>query len=326
MRFLAIMIVVGCASAITMAQQTPARDRPAYAGVGTSSISGLVVAAEDPRTPVRRATVVLTRSIADDVRTTATDELGRFTFDRLPAGSYSMSATKGAYLTSNYGAPKPGMPGSVIVLSEGESFTTNPLPLTKGAVIAGRLLNRRGQPMPDEIVQVAQVVSVGGERRRRAAPAWRAATNEHGEYRVSSLPAGDYVVFSSPAPFPVRGEPGAAELAWARSGSGSPPPPAGNFGYAPTMYPGTTDTAAGVVISLAAGEVKAGVEFALQFLPVARVSGSISMSNGEQAIGGIVACLPRDPERSLAPLGLPTSRVTPEGTFSCPAGLPPGHI
>src|SRR5881394_3191167 len=184
MKAIPLAAVVTWAGVIAIAQ-SPVRDRPPFAGVGTASISGRVVAADDLRTPIRRATVVLARSIAQDTRTTATDEQGQYTFDGLPAGSYSMSATKGAYLTSNYGAPKPGMPGSVIVIGEAESFTATPFPLTKGAVIAGRVLDRRGQPMQDQIVQITQVIAVDGKRRNLAVLLPRGTTNEHGDYRLS---------------------------------------------------------------------------------------------------------------------------------------------
>ena len=64
--------------------------------------------------------------------------------------------------------------------------------LARGAAIAGRLLDEAGEPVPNANVLVEQLVETGGVRSTRARRAVQ--TNDIGEYRVGSLPAGVYVV------------------------------------------------------------------------------------------------------------------------------------
>jgi hypothetical protein len=68
------------------------------------------------------------------------------TFDRLPAATYTLSVSKAAYISISYGAPKSGMPGSSLTLADGEAFAAKPIALMRGAVIAGRLTDRRAGP------------------------------------------------------------------------------------------------------------------------------------------------------------------------------------
>ena len=292
---------------------------------GSAVISGTVVVDDETRAPVRRSTVTLSRAGIEDIRTTASDDRGRFTFDRLPAGSYSLSAAKGSYLVMSYGAPKPGMPGGPIVLTEGQTFTAMPIALWRGAVIAGRLLDRAGQPVSGAQVEANQIIVVNGERRRRTAgrPA-AAVTNAHGEYRIHGLLPGDYIVSSSPPPLAVHREATAAELAWANGGAGPVPPQARAFTYAPTMFPGTAEAAAGVVITLGRGEERLGLDFALQFVPVARVTGVVTGPDGRPVPDVVVFCSVKGANSLLPSSGVPISRVAADGSFSCP-GLIPGQ-
>ncbi len=64
--------------------------------------------------------------------------------------------------------------------------------LARGAAIAGRLLDEAGEPVANANVLVEQLVETGGVRSTRARRAVQ--TNDIGEYRVGSLPAGVYVV------------------------------------------------------------------------------------------------------------------------------------
>src|SRR5690349_14888838 len=100
--------------ALIPATQSRSAPGPQPALVGTAAISGTVVADDKDRTPVRRVTLTLYRSGVVDSRTTATDDKGRYLFTELPAGLYTLTAAKGAYVTTSYGATKAGLPGSPI--------------------------------------------------------------------------------------------------------------------------------------------------------------------------------------------------------------------
>ena len=192
--FVAVVLAAVAALAQTPSQ-TPPRDQPSVATIGSAVVTGTVVADDEPRAPLRRATVGLSRGDVEDIRSTTTDDQGRYVFDHLPAGSYTLGASKGAYLSMGYGAPKPSMPGSPVVLAEGETFTAKPIALWRGAVIAGRLADHHGQPVANASVEANQFVTVNSERRRRTGSrAISALTNAHGDYRIYGLMPGEYLV------------------------------------------------------------------------------------------------------------------------------------
>ena len=70
---------------------------------GTGSISGTVVSAESVDKGVRRVTVML--GAGDQVKlpvNTVTDDLGRFTFSGLAAGTYTLIANRPGFVSSTY--------------------------------------------------------------------------------------------------------------------------------------------------------------------------------------------------------------------------------
>jgi hypothetical protein len=167
-------------------------------------------------------------------------------------------------------------------------------------------------------------VVVNGVRRRRAtSQPSQNVTNAHGEYRIYGLAPGEYLVSSAPPPQAVLAEAQAADLAWAASGAGPVPPQPSASTYAPTMFPGTTDASAGVVITLGRGEERLGVDFSLQFVPVARVSGFVIGLDGQPAPGVSVLCTAKEPNPMLAPSGIPMNRPSADGSFAC-SHLAPG--
>src|SRR5688572_18617285 len=115
---LAGLIAIGIAAQAQT--QAPPRDQPRFAATGSAVIVGVVSADDEARTPLRGARVSLERSGLEDVRSTSTDDQGRYGFSELPAGTYVLSIGKAGYARVEYGAPKPGMPGRTVVLTEGE--------------------------------------------------------------------------------------------------------------------------------------------------------------------------------------------------------------
>jgi hypothetical protein len=307
--------------------QTPARDAPALAVSGTGSISGTVVSDDDTRAPLKRAQVTLSRTGLEDIRTSSTDQAGRFAFNELPAGTYVLRAGKGGYLGTSYGAVQTGMPGSAIPLRDGERFTATPMTLVKGAVLAGRILDSHGRPALSTSVEAIPIVTVNGERRRRQTSdrSGIGSTNAHGEYRLFGLPPGEYVLFANSEiqpRIPTTMTPG--DIAWAQKPAGTPPAREPRVAYARTVFPGTADLAAAVVISLSRGEERTGLDFTIQNVPVARVSGVVTDADGRPAPAVYVQRLPRQPSLIFNELD-PGVRSSNNGTFTL-VNVPPGEF
>jgi hypothetical protein len=278
----------GVAAAIVGAQQAPPRDVRALVVSGTAGIAGVVVHDDGKGTPVRNALVTIRRSGLEDIRTTSTDEAGRYTFSSLPAGTYTVVASKGAYILTEYGSPRPGLPGYPIAVSEGESYAARPIALVRGGVIAGRVTDLSGRPIIGASVEATQFFALNGERRNRAGAgsAARAPTNVHGEYRIFGLLPGEYLVLV-PTTGATPPETTPQQLRWAEKPEGASPAPSRPIGYAPTLFPSAVSTATATPIRLAAGEERLGVDVQVRQIPIARVSGTVVATTGKPALATI---------------------------------------
>jgi hypothetical protein len=134
-RILMLAIAFGAAAAISAApQQAPARDAAFVPTTGTATISGVVVNDEDRPQPVRRAVVTLTGPDLRPSRGAVTDDEGRFTIANLPAGRFTLTVSRASYVTSVYGAKRPGRPGTPLNITAGASITDLTVRLWRGAV------------------------------------------------------------------------------------------------------------------------------------------------------------------------------------------------
>jgi protocatechuate 3,4-dioxygenase beta subunit len=176
----------------TLSQQP--RDGARPAATGTSRLSGVVVTGERSPQPVRRAIVTISGSALGLSRSTITDDGGRFTFDALPAGRFTVTAARRAYLTSAFGAAYPGDAGTAITVGEAAQVDDVRITLWKGAVLTGAIVDASGTPIPSVAVTVFRVTESD------YATAGEDVTNDRGVYRVYGLPPGDYIVVAAPRP------------------------------------------------------------------------------------------------------------------------------
>ena len=88
--------------------------------VGTGQISGVVVTTDGTPRPIRRATVNLHDTDRNAGRAAITDAEGRFAFDRLPTGRYTISTSKPAYIRTTYGARTRVGQGLTLALANGQ--------------------------------------------------------------------------------------------------------------------------------------------------------------------------------------------------------------
>jgi protocatechuate 3,4-dioxygenase beta subunit len=326
-------------TAFPAAQQT-ARDATGRPAVGTAIISGTLTSDDQANRPIRRAVVNLSGAEIRNTRTTTTDDQGRFVFPELPAGHYTLSATKPAYAQSYYGAKESWRgPGSAITLEDGQQVAVT-MCIMHGAVIAGTVLDSDGRPQPGVRVIALRFRTFGGERQAMPAPSGSllTTTDDRGAYRVYGLPPGEYSIGAS---LSTLG--GAdtrlvttAEIQWAQqllqragqpvaglaAGTGAPPPPGPSMGYSPVYYPGTADPAGAATITLGPSEERTGVDFPLQWVPTARIDGTIVDQDGRPVAGVQLNLVVKQSIPLLFPFG-GTSRTDSRGGFSFP-GVTPG--
>ncbi len=172
-----------------------ARDAVQAPVVGTGMILGQVVSG-DAGTPVRRARVNLSGAELRGQRSTVTDDEGRFVFTQLPAGRYTMNASKAGYVTIAYGAKAPGRAGTPIQLADGQKLEGRPISMPKGGVVTGIVLDEYGEPSPGTPVRALRMVIRTGEKRLESAGT--STTDDRGMYRIYGLQPGQYVVTAQP--------------------------------------------------------------------------------------------------------------------------------
>jgi uncharacterized protein (DUF2141 family) len=175
--------------------QQPARDAQMQQPTGTAMILGQVVTG-DSGTPVRRARVALIGQELRGQKATMTDDEGRFVFTLLPAGRYTVNATKTGYVTIAYGAKAPGRAGTPIQLSDGQKLETKAMTLPKGGVVTGTVLDEHGEPAPGTTVRAMRQVIRTGEKRFESAGT--DTTDDRGQYRIYGLLPGQFVVYAQP--------------------------------------------------------------------------------------------------------------------------------
>ena len=213
-------VLVVAVGAVATAQQRPSRDtsaQPAAAAVvATARISGRVTSVDGGR-PVSRARVMITAG--NDLpggRAMLTDESGVFDFTDLPAGRYTVTASKAGYVSISYGQRRPLQAGTPLQLAEGQQARNLDLRLPRGSAITGHVFDENGDPLPGSTVRVLMYRYAQGNR--QLVPAGTAQTDDRGEYRVWGLNPGDYYISAVIRNFNVnvgRGGPG---------GFGAPPP------------------------------------------------------------------------------------------------------
>jgi uncharacterized protein (DUF2141 family) len=175
--------------------QQPTRDAQLQQPTGTAMILGQVVTGETG-TPVRRARVNLAGQELRGQRATMTDDEGRFVFTLLPAGRYTVNATKAGYVTIAYGAKAPGRAGTPIQVADGQKLETKAMSLPKGGVVTGTVLDEHGEPAPGTTVRAMRQVIRTGEKRLESAGT--DTTDDRGQYRIYGLLPGQFVVYAQP--------------------------------------------------------------------------------------------------------------------------------
>jgi hypothetical protein len=146
-----VLALAGAAAQQT--RDTPARNA-APAGAGT--MAGTV--RDGAGQPLRRAIVVLSGGDEGGRFNYVTDDDGTFVFANLKPASYRLSATKPAYVKADYGAKRPGRPGTSIALANGQQLTGITLTLQRGGVITGRVVDETGEPANGTGVRLLQSV------------------------------------------------------------------------------------------------------------------------------------------------------------------------
>jgi carboxypeptidase family protein len=323
------------------APQQPARDTPAQQeklAPAAGMIAGRVIAADTGR-PVKRARVSVSANELPGGRGVLTDDNGAFQILELPAGRYTVSVSKSGFVSLAYGQRRPLQAGTPVQLAEGQEIRNVDVRLPRGSVITGHVYDETGDPLPGVVVRVLRYQFQQGNR--RLSTAGTAQTDDLGQFRVWGLMPGDYYVdaqsrINLPFGGPVargRGGPAAGAIAGFVGAIAGPnvgnlfnPEDESQKAYAPTYFPGVAAVEEAQAVTVGLGQTASGIDFALQLVRVARISGRVLNPDGSVTTRGNVNLttetqVPGSGNQLGANYG---SRLSGDGTFSI-ANVPPGR-
>lgn len=284
--------------------------------VGSGRLDGTVVDATSRR-PVADVRVTIEpvgaasgpRAAQVMSRLTVTDSRGQFTFPRLPAGDFSVSARHGEFIDARFGQNRPGGSASIVALPEGGHETIS-VTMWRGATISGLISSDNGTGLGQIQIRAMRISGGGSEERIEQ---FGGATDERGVYRLSRLPPGRYLVsatMSTVAAAEHRTVADALALERAIAALGTAPTRhvlpstdvyiptyasdvTSGVEFLPTFYPGTIHPSQATTVYLSEGEERPDINLQLRTAPGASILGTVVWPDGAAGAADVVL-LPHD--------------------------------
>jgi protocatechuate 3,4-dioxygenase beta subunit len=222
-------------------------------------VRGRITAAATSQ-PLHRVRVTL-NGPAQNPPTGVTDAEGRFEITTVPAGSYSVTASRAGYLTIQYGQRRPREAGRTLEIKEGEIVERIDIALFRGAVLAGRITDELGEPVAGVRLEAMDFRYVRG--RRMLIQAGIATSNDIGQFRISGMEPGTYHLRAS-----------TTEM-WTGDNDSNE-----TFAYAQTYYPGVSTSDNAQSVTLAVGQEVSSLDFPLSVGRAVKVSGVVTDAGG----------------------------------------------
>jgi hypothetical protein len=296
----------------------PAQDSAADAASRTARLEGQVLSQTGE--PLRKATLRLAPYYADRSSnavsyTDTTDGTGKFVFEGVLPGRYTLSAERTGFLAQNYGArgATNSSPGSVLALAAGESMKDLDFKLIPQGVVTGRLTDADGDPVPG--IQVFAMQTVHARGQRGLAPAGHAQTDDQGNFRIANL---------SPGPYYVSADDTQSRL-HAQDNNVRPGRVLDRTSNVTTYYPDSLDAAGATALQIVAGSELRGIDIRMRRERVFSIRGlMIDAATGKPVRTDVSAHLKGSSRSSFDPAWQTSSRE--DGTFELRNLLPGEYV
>jgi hypothetical protein len=187
---------------------------------------------------------------------TVSDEQGRFTFEALPLGQYTLQASREGYFTYPRGQELPAAVAPVRLETRRQQLFIDLVP---GVVFAGRVTDPQGQPVQGVRISAMELQYKEG-RPAFGVGSVPKTTDGRGEFRLTWFPPGEYY---------VRAEYLGDQTNLARK----------------SFYPGTVDSVAAMSFRVSGGETIEGLNFVLPVTSSVRISGRVIPDGAGPASG-----------------------------------------
>ena len=250
-----VLLLLSITAQSTSAQTPPKKDE--------CRIAGTVVTLAGSE-PLKNARI---RLLSQDDRTLSravvSDAAGRFDLKGVSPGRYRLVVHRDGFVSQTYGQKKSDDPGAILTLRANQELRDVLFRLIPSAVIAGRVINDDGDPMPWVQVNALREVYFGGKK--TLFPETTVTTSDFGEYRLFGLSPGRYFIRAEYKPNERpsgRGEFDGVDDEEPR-------------GYVPMYYPSSTGPARANTVAVRAGEEIPGIQVLLRRVDVFTVRGQV---------------------------------------------------
>lgn len=262
-----------------------------------ATVAGVVVSAAGGAAMPRVAVTLSTTGAKPMDAVALTDARGAFQFNYVPAGRYEIYASKTGY--------QPPRPVPALVLGDGEVRRLT-LRLEPLGSVSGAVTDQQGQPVAGAQVQLLRQ---RWERRKPVfAPVQGTNAGSRGEYHISRVPPGRYIVMASNWYGP----------AVVVHPEGTPMEPSADPMYGVSYYPDAARTPAAGTLEVAPGQDIAGIDLRLPLR--ARVALRLKATVPEDVPYVMVHLLPQDVPgfNTVSSLGLPAPKYEAEAPNLAP--------
>ncbi len=273
---------------------------------------------------------------------------GRFAFRALPKGNFSISSTRPGWADGAAGRTRPGGPARGVTLTDDQRVGDIEIPMWRHASISGVVLDENNEPLVGAQVRVLRREFNAGYRRLTLGAS--DTTDDRGQYRISGLEAGEYLVvvpiihrpsldammsgLRDGAMAAAGGGGGGGMMVAMRveataSAAGAPMvissldgavPAAGTtpeglpLTYQTEYYTGALAAARATPVVVAHGEERSGVDFTMRPVRALSIAGQVTGPEGPVADVQI-QLLPADAAEMTTPIETATASSDADGNF-----------
>jgi protocatechuate 3,4-dioxygenase beta subunit len=244
----------------------------------------------------------------NQARTASTGLDGEFEVGDLPSGRYTVGVTRSGYLPLTYGQERQGEPGMPIELGDKQVLEKVNFTLERAGMISGRVLDETGEAVGGAYVWVMQSQYFRGKRRFVPVNPIHGQTDDTGQYRMASIPPGEYVV----------------QAAFRETWMSDDKDPQ-MLAYAPTYFPSTANPLEGARVKVAPGQEVHAIDIMLVPGRAATLSGTVLGSDGAPLANASVALTQQTAGPSGAMMSfIDSTRAGPDGKWKI-ANISPGE-
>jgi hypothetical protein len=309
--FLLLFVLLATETLYARASPGSALHREVLATEDVCVVSGTVINRLD-KTPLQGARVQLFgEENPEDAIATKTDPDGRFKLTNVRPGTYRMKVIREGYVEQEYGQKLLGYPGASFTLAAGQHISDLVFKLARTGVIAGRIFDKRGEPIAGAMVSALREVYVQG--RKQFGRVDMEASNDLGEYRLYGLPPHRYIV--------------SAEFQESNQGFKDEKDSNDKYvetGNTRTYFPNALEAEHAPSLILRDGDEISGIDIRIQQSRVYRIRGRVINAAPQQGIHQVQLIVMRDTDDMAGDIVGSQIVSKPDGSFEL-TGMVPGH-